>query len=50
MYDKAAAGLAGATTGALAFTGINVVYLVLAGFALIAAGTALNRIVPKKES
>jgi hypothetical protein len=49
MYDKATGALSGATTGALAFTGVNVLYALLAGFALLAAGTAILRVVPKKQ-
>lgn len=47
MYQKigAAAGLGVGGTG-LAYTGVNVVWLLLAGFALLAAGLALLRIVP----
>lgn len=49
MYDKAVAGLAGSSTGVLAFTGVNILFAVLAGFAMIAAGAALMRIVPRRE-
>ncbi|HVW40215.1 MAG TPA: hypothetical protein VHC18_02590 [Amycolatopsis sp.] len=46
MYQKiGAATAAGATTG-LAYTGVNVLWLVLAGFALLATGAALLRIAP----
>lgn len=47
MYQKAAAGLGATTAGMLPFTGSNIIYLVLAAFALLAAGTALLRVVPK---
>lgn len=40
---------AGAVGSSLAFTGTNTVWSVLAGFALIAAGSALWRIVPRRE-
>ncbi|MGV1009265.1 MAG: hypothetical protein ACOYBY_11750 [Dermatophilaceae bacterium] len=36
--------------GTLAFTGSNSVWLGLAAFALIAAGSAMMRIVPKRRS
>lgn len=47
MYQKvgAAAGAAGA--GALPFTGSNVIYVILAAFALLACGAAILRIVPR---
>ena len=35
-------------TGALAFTGANALWYGLAAFALVAVGTALLRIIPKK--
>lgn len=47
MYQKAAAGLGATGAGVLPFTGSNVVFLVLAAFALLAAGTAMLRVVPK---
>jgi len=34
---------------ALAATGLNVVWLLLAGFALLGAGLALLRIVPRRQ-
>ena len=47
-------GAAGATTAvgggaALAATGMNVVWIVLAGFALLGAGLAMMRIVPRPQ-
>ncbi|WP_166463032.1 hypothetical protein [Amycolatopsis acidicola] len=46
MYQKiGAATAAGATTG-LAYTGANVLWLVLTAFALLATGIALLRIGP----
>jgi len=39
-------GAAGAT---LPFTGVNLIWLVLASFALLSVGTAVLRIVPKRE-
>jgi LPXTG-motif cell wall-anchored protein len=47
MYQKAGAAFAAGTTGGLAWTGANVVWLMLAGFALLAAGAALVRIAPR---
>lgn len=48
MYDKAGvAGAAMGTGGALALTGANVVWISLAGFAMLAAGMAILRIVPR---
>lgn len=49
MYNNIASS-AGAGTGAgmLAVTGTNSLWLGLAAFALIAAGTALMRIVPRR--
>ena len=37
------------TGGALAVTGANAVWVILAGFAFIAVGAALMRIVPKRH-
>jgi len=36
--------------GTLAFTGTNSVWLGLAAFALIAAGSAMTRVLPKRRS
>lgn len=51
MYDKAVTGL-GPTVGigTLAHTGLDVVWLALAAFALIAAGMALLRTVPRRQA
>jgi hypothetical protein len=51
MYSKPPpVGVAvGPATLALALTGMNVVWLLLASFALFAAGSALVRIVPRRE-
>ena len=49
MYHTSTlAGAAGA--GALAFTGFPLVYVLLAAFALIAAGLAAKRIAPRREA
>lgn len=56
MYNNAlpatGAGVTVAGTGAtaLAFTGANFLWYTLAAFALLAAGTALLRILPKEGS
>lgn len=47
MYQKAGLATATGTTGGLAVTGMNALWIVLAGFALIAAGAALARISPR---
>lgn len=40
--------VAGTGAGALAFTGANSLWLGLAAFALIAAGSAVLRVIPKR--
>lgn len=47
MYQKAGAAVTTGAVGGLAATGANVLWTVLAGFALIAAGAALSRIAPR---
>jgi hypothetical protein len=49
MYEKAGLAAAAGTTGGLALTGMNIMWLVLAGFALLAVGSALMRIVPRRK-
>ncbi len=51
MYDKAISGL-GSTIGigTLAYTGLDVVWLALGGFALIAAGMAIMRTIPRRHA
>jgi hypothetical protein len=49
MYNNPTSVIAAGSAGTLAFTGANAIWLVLAGFALIAAGTALARVVPRRE-
>lgn len=51
MYNNPSVPLAaGIGSGALAYTGAGDIFWgLLAGFALLAAGTALLRIVPRKE-
>ncbi|MGB3763865.1 MAG: hypothetical protein WA966_11640 [Ornithinimicrobium sp.] len=46
MYNNPSAPLAAGGTGALAMTGFNSVWLILAAFAFLAVGTALMRITP----
>lgn len=50
MYSRASVGGAGAAIGGLAATGMNVIWLVLAAFALLGAGLALLRILPRREA
>jgi ABC-type transport system involved in cytochrome c biogenesis permease component len=55
MYDKPVgvlpmsipAGVAGTSAGVAALSGLNLVWVLLALFALLAAGTAIMRIVPR---
>ena len=47
MYQKVSASVATGATGGLAYTGVNILWALLAGFALIAAGAALARIAPR---
>ena len=51
MYDKAISGL-GSTIGigTLAYTGVDLVWLALGGFALVAAGMAVLRTVPRRQA
>ena len=50
MYDKALASSGAATLAALPVTGFSVVWFLIAGFALLMAGGALLRIVPRREA
>jgi hypothetical protein len=47
MYQNVAPAVASAA--ALPFTGLNVIWVLLAAFTLLAASGALWRIVPRKE-
>ena len=49
MYNHGGVAGSAAAAGALPFTGLNVVWMLLAAFALIAAGSALMRLVPRRE-
>jgi hypothetical protein len=51
MYHKGLlAGGAGTTLGTLPFTGLELTWFVIAGFALLMAAGALWRIVPRTEA
>ena len=51
MYNNAGGLAAGAgSMGALAATGLNIMWLLLAAFALLGAGMAIMRLVPKREA
>lgn len=52
MYSTptAAAGSGAIAGSGLAFTGFNVVWLLLAAFALVAAGSAVLRLLPRREA
>ena len=51
MYSGAGAlGSTAVAAGGLAATGMNIVWVVLAAFALTSAGMALLRIVPRREA
>ena len=50
MYNHAGVLGTGAATGAaLPFTGLNSMWLVLSAFALLSVGTAILRLVPRRE-
>ena len=53
MYDNPNAAMAAGTLGSgaavLPYTGIDAIWLLLASFALLAAGSALLRIAPKRK-
>jgi LPXTG-motif cell wall-anchored protein len=49
MYDKAAIGGTAATIGTLPVTGFSVLWFAIAGFALLMAGGALLRIIPRRQ-
>ena len=50
MYSKSGALGSAVTTGGLAATGMNIIWVVLASFALLSAGLALLRIIPRREA
>lgn len=49
MYDKALASSGAATMAALPVTGFSMIWFVIAAFALLMAGGALLRIVPRRH-
>ncbi|MFC1403242.1 MULTISPECIES: hypothetical protein [Streptacidiphilus] len=51
MYNKVASGVGASSAGGatLATTGTNLMWLFLAAFALLAVGTAVLRIVPRRR-
>lgn len=49
MYNCTSATVACGAGGGLAATGLNIVWLLLAAFALLGAGMALLRLIPKRE-
>jgi LPXTG-motif cell wall-anchored protein len=49
MYDKALAGGGAGTLATLPVTGFEVLWFVIAGFALLMAGGALLRIAPRRQ-
>ena len=50
MYNHGGVLGAGAATGAiLPFTGLNSIWLVLCAFALLSVGTAILRLVPRRQ-
>jgi hypothetical protein len=51
MYAKSSvAGVSVVAGSSLAATGVNVLWLCIAGFALVSAGLALLRIIPRREA
>lgn len=49
MYHKALGAFGVTTTGATALTGMNLVWLLLAMFTLLAAGLAIGRLIPRRH-
>lgn len=47
MYGKSMAAGPAVTAGTLAYTGVNVGWMIVAGLTLLFAGLALVRLVPK---
>jgi hypothetical protein len=51
MYGNATFATPAIAAGAaLPFTGLSVVWYVIAGFALLAAGLAVHRVVPRRQA
>lgn len=50
MYSNGGVALGGAATGgAMAATGVNLLWVILATFAFIAVGSAILRLLPKRK-
>ena len=49
MYDKALASSGAATLATLPVTGFSIVWFLIAAFALLMAGGALLRIIPRRH-
>lgn len=49
MYNNLSSSALAATGGGAVIAGVNSLWWLLAGFALLAAGTALARIVPRSQ-
>jgi hypothetical protein len=49
MYGQVAGGSAAVGGGALALTGLNTVWVFIAGLTLLVAGLAVMRLVPKRR-
>lgn len=49
MYHKAAGATSTAGGGALAMTGANTIWMIIAAFTLIAAGAAIWRLTPQRS-
>lgn len=49
MYDRALASSGAATIATLPVTGLSTIWYVIAAFALLMAGGALLRIIPRKK-
>jgi LPXTG-motif cell wall-anchored protein len=50
MYDRGLAAGGAAALGTLPLTGLNVMWIVVGGFALLMAAGALWRIAPRRQS
>jgi LPXTG-motif cell wall-anchored protein len=50
MYTTPVTGSLFVAGGTLAATGVNIVWIVLGGFALISAGLALMRLIRRREA
>jgi hypothetical protein len=50
MYGNASTAATTGSAAALPFTGLGLTWVIVGGFALLAAGFALRRIFPRRES